>query len=400
MQTSQVAERAHREVVRLAHQGLDLHTFLQEIEEQLGRVVDHEGAACFFTIDPATLLLTGHINQDLAHDDDRRRAVNLGVANNEYQEDDYNRFASLARSTAPAGVLAEVTKGHPELSARYHSLISPFGLEGELRAAFVADGACWGGVALFRTSEQPSFDEQGRRFVEGISRHVAEGIRTALVLGYARRDMGQETPGLVLVDRQGQVEALNSSAARWLGEFIDPGDSGRDVLPEVIYAVVEHARTASSGIDAHGPVRYRVPTRSGGWVVVHGSAFEGQRDGVAVIIEPPRSHEIAPLLLEAHGLSEREQQVTFCVLQGLPTSEIARRLFISAYTVQDHLKAVFEKMGVRSRKALVAKVFFDHYFPGMQEQDPVASAQWGDLATERGDSVGPEAGSAHLHTTH
>lgn len=391
-----IAERAHEEVVKLAHQGLDLIAFLQKAEEQLQRVLAYEGAACFFTIDPGTLLLTGHVNRDLDQDDERRRTVNLGVANNEYRQDDYNKFASLARGPSSAASLAEVTEGRPELSARYHSLIRPFGLEDEMRAAFVADGACWGGVALFRTSEQPSFDQASRRFVEGISGQVAEGIRTSLILGYARRDMGQQTPGLILVDNEGRVEALNSSATRWLEEFIDPGTPGLNLLPEVIHAVAEQARAASSGIHDHRPVRHRVPTRSGGWVVLHGTAFRGRREGVAIIIEPPRSPEIAPLLLEAHGLSDREQEVTFCVLQGLSTSEIARRLFISAYTVQDHLKAVFDKMGVHSRKALVAQVFFDHYFPGIQEQDPVTSTQWLGFAAERGAPVGPPTGSTSL----
>lgn len=51
-----------------------------------------------------------------------------------------------------------------------------------------------------------------------------------------------------------------------------------------------------------------------------------------MIIEPARAPEIAPLLLEAHGLSDREQAVTLCVLRGLSTAEIAQRLSISPYT--------------------------------------------------------------------
>jgi DNA-binding CsgD family transcriptional regulator len=364
---SEVAERAQREVVRLAHQGLDLFTFLERAQEQCRRVTAFEGAACFFTIDPASMLLTGHVNDDLAHDDERRRAVNLGVANNEYSEQDYNKFAALAPDAGRAGVLADATGGHPERSARYRELIRPFGLHGELRAAFVADHACWGSVAIFRTPGQPPCDDRDRDFFRRISRAMAEGMRSAVVLRAMERLDGPDAPGLILLDGDGRVDAVNPMASHWLHQLVDPGQPPSDVLPEVVYAVAEQARRAGAGDPAHGPVHVRVPSRTGRWLVLHGTCLQGRRSDCAVIIEPARAPDIAPLLLEAYGLSGREQAVTLCVLQGLSTSEIAERLCISPYTVQDHLKAVFEKVGVRSRKTLVARVFFEQYFPRMQD---------------------------------
>jgi DNA-binding CsgD family transcriptional regulator len=65
-------------------------------------------------------------------------------------------------------------------------------------------------------------------------------------------------------------------------------------------------------------------------------------------------HELA----DAYALTERERAVTQLVALGLQTNAIAARLQISQWTVQDHLKAIFEKVGVGTRGELVARIFF------------------------------------------
>jgi len=88
-----------------------------------------------------------------------------------------------------------------------------------------------------------------------------------------------------------------------------------------------------------------------------------------VIVEPAHPARIAPLLMAAYGLTEREQEVTRLVLSGDSTAEIAERLFLSPHTVQQHLKRIFEKTGVRSRRELVGKVFFGHYEPRLRDNE-------------------------------
>jgi DNA-binding CsgD family transcriptional regulator len=82
------------------------------------------------------------------------------------------------------------------------------------------------------------------------------------------------------------------------------------------------------------------------------------------------------LIADAYGLTERERIVIQLVAQGLATGEIASRLHLSPYTVQDHLKAIFEKTGVSARGELVARLFFEHYVPRLTSGTSVGPTGW------------------------
>ncbi len=61
-------------------------------------------------------------------------------------------------------------------------------------------------------------------------------------------------------------------------------------------------------------------------------------------------------LVEAYGISKREEEVIQLVCQGLTNQEIADALFISLKTVKDHNYRIFQKTGVRNRVELVQLV--------------------------------------------
>jgi DNA-binding NarL/FixJ family response regulator len=122
------------------------------------------------------------------------------------------------------------------------------------------------------------------------------------------------------------------------------------------------ARARADGTDSGiiPSVRLRLPT--GAWLHVRATilARPDRTPHTAVVLERATPDQVAPLIARAHQLSQRETQVALLLLRGLSTTDIAAQLFITAYTVQDHFKSIFERVGVHSRKELVTEVFEPH----------------------------------------
>jgi DNA-binding CsgD family transcriptional regulator len=132
-------------------------------------------------------------------------------------------------------------------------------------------------------------------------------------------------------------------AAKLLADF--------GMLPAVVYPAATLARSGTTAAAA----RALVQAVDGRWVMVEAARLEGECAGeVAVNLRAAAATETFALLCRVYALSQREREVVALLREGLDTRAIAGRLFISPHTVQDHLKSVFEKIGIHSRRQLLA----------------------------------------------
>ncbi len=156
----------------------------------------------------------------------------------------------------------------------------------------------------------------------------------------------------VVVGLRGRPRAETPAAREWQGRL-------EAIAPGRFHTMIRfHTMMLAMAVGAHASGRTssaRVRDPSGQWALLRASPLVGaDEDQVAVVIEPGCEDQLLEMLMAAYGLSSREREVCREVIAGPSTTDMAARLFISGYTVQDHLKSVFAKAGVRSRGELVA----------------------------------------------
>ena len=323
-------ERRVAAIERRCAKGLEAEALRTDLLRLLRDVVPID-AAFVATVDPATMLFTSAMSEEPLE------AATALFLENEYGADDVNKFVTLAASPDPVSSLDRATTGERRESARYTAVMAPLGLGDELRAALVVGGRCWGVMCLHREDGPSGFTEAELAIVRRLVPHLAEGLRRAVLAEAALLDDGFDTPGILVFDADHRLVSSNVAGERWAKE-----------IPVVISVAAARARRGDD-------VTARVRTAGGSWVTVHGSPLGGPAgDRTAVMIEPASPEHMSSLLLDAHGLTPAQSRVAGLVLRGYSTRQIVNELHISAHTVQEHLRAVFDKFGIGSRRELVA----------------------------------------------
>jgi DNA-binding CsgD family transcriptional regulator len=360
-------DRLRSELVALLHDG-DPGAFALRATRLLGGAVPFD-AACVVTMDPATRLPTRELV-----DNGLPPAARARMAEIEFREGDVNSFDALARSGRRASSLSAATDGDLDRSVRHREVRAPLGFGDELRVMLVDEGDVWGAITLLRGGDHEPFSSDDVARLEPLSGVLAEGVRRALVLADRRAPDGDPgDAGLLLLDADNAVRLADAPGETWLAELAGARDTA---LPFVVGSVAARARRIADGGAATAEVaRARVRAASGMWLIVRASVLGAGDDAeTAVTFEPARPHELAPLIADAFNLTERERVVTQLVARGLSTGAIAARLQISSWTVQDHLKSIFDKLDVRTRGELVARLFFEHFAPRLSEHGPGPAA--------------------------
>jgi hypothetical protein len=137
--SSDARQRASDKLARLAGQGLDLVSFWRASTEALTSVVPYDFAPCWFTLDPASLLVTSHFDEGVPE-------LPPQWLVHEYYQDDVNKLADVARSRRGISTLHEATGGDPSSSPRWHFNMTLGGDQELIAALRTPSGEVWGGA--------------------------------------------------------------------------------------------------------------------------------------------------------------------------------------------------------------------------------------------------------------
>jgi len=366
-------DRLREEIELLGARGLPRDEYFAQLAPRLRRVIDND-ASCWHTLDPHTRLMTSDAPAELVERGiftaETATAAGELLVRSEYLVPDSNTFAELAARRVPVGTLDQATRGRPERSARYRDLLEPSGIPHELRAAFVIRGRVWGAVHIARREHSGAFTQQDADALAHVASAIAKGIRASLRFDAARRGSGTEPPGLIVVDAANAVELITPPARALLDALGSDALAYPDgSLPATVLALASHVRANRTGIESNVVT---VPSPSG-WITLHASQPTVGDGRIAIVIEPASGPRSATLRLEINGVTAREREVATLLASGLSNGDIATTLVLSPHTVQDHIKSLFEKLGVTSRQELVARVFLDEYLPEVVQRTPLTS---------------------------
>ncbi|GAA3643686.1 LuxR C-terminal-related transcriptional regulator [Microbacterium awajiense] len=361
MATALQLGRARSDIDVMSRAGLPLNQFMDEAAAALDGVVPAV-AGCLSTLDPATGIVSSTRKRG---DLDGRNDGDITWAHIEYGEDDPTAMMSMISGGVVAVGVRVSTDGAVDRSIRLADFLMPrFDYHDEARVVFSDRSGAWGSLCLFRGSDDEPFSQAEVDFLAEVAPMVTRGIRVGLLAHHSAGDAATAAgPAVIIVDAEDRIVQQSGGATTLLSGMGNVPNAGDPLA--VVYSLVTGARRYAAGRATTAP-RVRLRAMDGTWLVMHATPLTGTGDragDVVVAIEQARPQEVIRLVADAFGLTSRERDVIAMVLRGADTKQIATSMNVSPYTVQDHLKSIFEKAGVTSRRELVSRVYADQYAP-------------------------------------
>jgi len=269
--------------------------------------------------------------------------------------DDLNRWSRSNASTAVAWA------GRPAGPDEWRAFLTDYGVVDIASVAFADRFGCWGFLDLWRTGQAntQAFTETELSLLTRAAALVTPALRACLAAEFekeAAAPAGPLVPAVLLLSPELQVRRQTAEADGYLRALL-PTEEERRPVPAAAYNVGAQLLAREAGVDDH-PATARVAMPGGRWLTFRAARLGDPSDptsDIAVTVAPATAGERLDLFARVHGLTDRETELVRCLADGDSTRVVAARLYLSEFTVQDHLKSVFDKTGVRTRAALLAR---------------------------------------------
>jgi DNA-binding CsgD family transcriptional regulator len=268
-----------------------------------------------------------------------------------------NRWTSLP---VPAATLVNATRGDRRRSLMWRELSSTYSVADVASIVFRDPHGCWGWLDLWRCGEQNPFTAADVNYLTAVARPITEALRHSQARTFARRalPLARTGPVVLVLSPTLEVKAQTPETEAYLQALLPPEDNRRPI-PAAAYNVAAQLLAVEAGVDDHQPST-RVHLHSAAWLTLRAARVNAvgapDEQDIAVTMEPASSTDRRTLFVKSHALTAREAALIDHLALGADTRTMARELFLSEHTIQDHLKSIFAKTGVHNRRTLLSRL--------------------------------------------
>lgn len=348
MSSSPALDRARARVGRICDAVGDAQALRTGLLEEIRRVVPFDAHAWLLT-DPETSVGSAPVAQ-VPCLPELPRLIRLKYLT------EVNRWTTIGE----VALLREATGGDLSRSLLWRELLADYDVGDVASLVFVDRYGCWGFLDLWRTGSDARFTRAEARFLAAIVDPVTAALRRCQAntfIAQPTRAAHPLGPVVLLLSPDLAVLGQTPETEGYLRTLIPPAQ-GRAPIPASAYNVGAQLLAVEAGVDENPPTA-RVHLADGLWVTLRaarlGGAEAADKRDIAVSIEETSAAERVTLFGRAFGLSARERELLGHLTTGTDTRELARRMFLSEHTVQDHLKSIFTKTSTRNRRTLLTR---------------------------------------------
>jgi DNA-binding CsgD family transcriptional regulator len=266
-----------------------------------------------------------------------------------------NRWTRLDGSVA---LLSIATGGDLSRSRVWRELLSEYGVTDIASTVFEDQFGCWGFLDLWRADGPFTADDAD--FLASVAPPVTAALRRCQANTFEASTAAtapRRGPVVLLLSAELDVLAQTPETQEYLRVLVPP-DGAQSPIPASAYNVAAQLLSVEAGVDGNPPTA-RVHLSAGRWLTLRAARIEGrqapQGRDIAVSIEESSPSERAALFARAYGLTAREGELLGYLVTGSDTADLARRMYLSQHTVQDHLKSIFAKASVHNRRTLLSR---------------------------------------------
>ncbi|MGZ9930705.1 LuxR C-terminal-related transcriptional regulator [Streptomyces sp. NC-S4] len=268
--------------------------------------------------------------------------------------DDPRRSAMPTLLRTPAVVVGAGTDGSPGPDPRIREILTAHGASSELRLLLQDRHGVWGALGLLRCEGAAPFREDDARRAARLVPALLAALRRYATAGPLCPEVPPLSAGVITIGSDHRIKAVSPQAQLWLDQWSAHGIPSWVPGPFFV-SISLVARTEARRRGGAIPLVCAPPAASGRWTTCQGQVLDADATGdVALVVQGATWDLVLPSLCAWYRITPRERDVVTQLRTGASVKQIARRLDLSAYTVNDHLKAVFRKTGADGRDELGA----------------------------------------------